>query len=143
MPTGTCQYPQHHGPSAGPPAALVAAIIIGALIVVEWHTVLVTAAVVATLVVILGAVVMLVHSHRAVPYDAYFAEDEAEVPARRAISAAPARDRTAALEAEVAALRARIGQPQQHLHIHGVTPDILAAALARQPQGAPLKENPW
>jgi hypothetical protein len=70
MPTGTCRYPAHHGPSAGPPLGLLGAIAAGALIITHWHAVLVTLAVVAVLAVAGVAVVMLWHSHRSAPYDA-------------------------------------------------------------------------
>jgi hypothetical protein len=87
MPTGRCNYPAHHGPSAGPPIGLILAIAAGALILTHIHAVLVTPAVVAGLAVAGAAVVMLWHSHRSVPYDASCSDSEPQ----SALQVTPAR----------------------------------------------------
>jgi len=142
MPTGTCNYPHHHhGPSAGPPAGFLAALAAGALIVAEWRTVLVVLAVCAVLAVLGVCVALLVHSHRAAPYDASWAEPEDAAYSAEVTQGNPweAHARTAALAAENAALRAELAArqleaPQQHLHLHlhGVTAEDLAAIVAQQ-----------
>lgn len=130
MPTGTCRYPQHHGPSAGPPAGLVAALACGALIIAAWHVVVVVLAVSAVLAVAGACVLLLVHSHRAEPYDASWTGPEAaDVPQPAAAEALQAR--VAQLELQLAD-RPAIEAPQQHLHLHGVTAADIAAVLAQR-----------
>ncbi len=60
MPTGSCRFPDHHGPSAGPPVGLLLAIGAGALIVAYWHAVVVVLAVVVALAVLGAGVLLLV-----------------------------------------------------------------------------------
>lgn len=137
MPTGTCRFAQHHGPSASPPIGLVAALIVGALIIANLHAVIVTLAVVAVLAVLGAGVVLLVHSHRSAPYDA--AWTELETPAETlAIEAAPARaealqTRVSELERQLADRRV-IEAPAQHLHLHGLSREDVAAIVSRQAQ---------
>lgn len=144
MPTGRCNYPQHHtGPSAGPPIGLVLSIAAGAVIVAEWRTVLIVLAVVAVLAVVGVAVAMLWHSAHAAPYDGAWREVEtpAALSAVRPVMAAA--DRTAALELQVAVLRAQLeNRPaEQHLHLHGVTAEDIAAVVTRQQQRALEEDN--
>jgi hypothetical protein len=137
MPTGTCNYPAHHGPSSGPPIGFLAALVVGALIVAEWHAVVIVAAVVAVLAVLGVGVVMLVHSHRSVPYDAAWAELEPHVTERLSVTAAPQlQARVAELERQLAARQ--IEAPAQHLHLHGLSPDAIAALSGQLGQPAPI-----
>jgi len=134
MPTGTCRYPQHHGPGAGPPLGLILAIAVGALIITHVHAVVVTLAVVAVLAVLGGLAAMLLHSHRSVPYGASCSDSEPQ----SALQVTPARQlsaRVAELEAQLAERRA-IEAPQQHLHLHGVSAQELAAAIRANRQAA-------
>ena len=134
MPTGRCNYPHHHtgGPSAGPPAGLIVAILLGALVVIEWRTVLVALAVVVALAVAAGAMVLLWHSHHAEPYDAAWSvEDRAELPAGQYTADVQLRARVGQLERQLAE-RDRPGITtgprvvHQHVHLHGVAHDQLA-----------------
>jgi hypothetical protein len=70
MPTSHCNYPNHHGPSAGPPLGLLAAIALGAVVIAHWHTVVVALVVVAVLAAVAGGVMLLVHAAHAEPYEA-------------------------------------------------------------------------
>lgn len=137
MPIGSCRYPQHHGPSAGPPLGLLAGVAAGAVIVAAWHVVLVVVSVVAVLGMVAGAVMLLWHSHTAQPYDA---QTDAEQPADRVHVTAGAvtlAARVAALEAAQAAQLEGAAQAAQleggqhvHLHLHGPAgADLLAAVL--------------
>jgi hypothetical protein len=132
VPTGTCNYPHHHGsPSAGPPVGLLLAIIAGALIITHVHLVVVTLAVAAVLAVLGAGVAMLWHSHRSAPYDAAWAGHEhrtEQLPATPAELQLQAR--VVQLERQLAERRA-VEAPQQHLHIHGVSADDLAAIIAQ------------
>jgi hypothetical protein len=144
MPTGTCKYPAHHGPSAGQPIGLVVLIAIGAVIVIHWRTVVACLIVAVVLVVLASAVMMLWHRR----YDLTPApESVLELPdADRRVIVGPAAARavaarTAALEAEIAALRARqIDAPavHNHLHLHGVTTEDATAITA----AANWQDNP-
>jgi flagellar basal body-associated protein FliL len=141
---GNCRYPAHHdGPSGGPPVTLLLAILAGAGIVAYARTVLVVLAVVAVLAIIAGAVMLLVHGAHSAPYDAWSEPEHQEAPRQlQAGQSAPvvtqvvhvhpaaAPDRTEALTAEVAALRAELAAqqsaaaivpPAQHLHLYGVS----------------------
>jgi hypothetical protein len=131
MPTGTCHYPAHHGPSAGPPLGLVLAIAAGALIVTHWHAVLVTLAVVAVLAAAGAAVVMLWHSHRGAPYDASWSDTEPHDAVTVTAQVRPLAARVAELEQQLAD-RCAIEAPQQHLHLHGVTSADVAELIAGQ-----------
>ena len=135
MPTGTCRYPGHHsGPSAGPPIALVVAIAAGALIITHVGAVLVALAVVAALAALGGVAAMLLHSHRSVPYDAAWGDTELPAAVTTTLSVTPSSQlaaRVAGLEAQLAERRA-IEAPQQHLHLHGVSAEDLAAIVRRQ-----------
>lgn len=131
MPTGTCHYPAHHGPSAGPPIGLLAAIAIGALIITHVHAVLVTLAVVAALAVAGAAVVMLWHSHRAAPYDASWDGTELQDAVAARAEVHPLAVRVAELEQQLAERRA-IEAPQQHLHLHGIDAGQVAAIIRQQ-----------
>ena len=129
MPTGTCQFPEHHGPGKSGPGALVAAIIAGAIVVYEWRTIAVVLAVVVALAVVAAAVAMLWHSHTAEPYDASWSVSEPqEAPAAEVLQA-----RVDQLERQLAERRA-IAAPvtHQHLHIHGVELTRLAAIIRQQ-----------
>jgi hypothetical protein len=164
MPTGCCHYPAHHdSPSAGAPIGLILAMIAGALIVTHWHTVVVVLTVVAVLAVITTAVVMLFHAHRSVPYDAAYSGDRRQDTPRQLqagqsapvttqvvhVHATPAPDRTEALTAEIAALRAQlaaqqppaIAPPAQHLHLYGVSAADVAELVTRHAPPA-LEERP-
>jgi hypothetical protein len=140
MPTGTCNYPEHHGPSAGAPAGLVLAVIAGALIITHVHAVLVTLAVVAVLAVLGTGVVMLWHSHSSEPYDASWTDPEIG-SASADLELAPTveiRNARADLQARVVQLEQQLAErraieaPQQHLHIHGVTAEDVAAIIRSQ-----------
>jgi hypothetical protein len=159
MPTGTCKFPEHHsGPSAGPPLGLFAAVAAGAVIVAEIHTVVIVLAVVAVLAVLAAGVFMLWHSAHSAPYDAAWDEPEHQATALPAPAAAlpaaqhgPVTVQTVhvhtaaadggtasldALRAEVTALRAQMAAqlasaPEQHLHLHGASPDAIAALTGR------------
>jgi len=117
MPTGTCNYPDHHSPSGGGPAALVAAVIAGAAIVAFWHAVLVVMAVVVVLLVVTGGVVVLWHSHTAAPYDAAWEQPEAGW-----------RSQASTVRAEVT--ESRPAEIHQHLHIHVASAAEAAAIIA-------------
>jgi hypothetical protein len=111
----------------------------------DVHAVLVTLAVVAVLAVLGAAVMMLWHSHRAAPYDsAWQGEDADEYTLSAAALPAPDVDlaaRVAELEHQLAERRA-IEAPQQHVHIHGVSAEDVAVALARHnQQQLAIKEN--
>jgi hypothetical protein len=114
MPTGRCNFPEHHGPSAGPPLALIGLIALGAVIVAFWHLVVVALVVVLLLAGVAAAVVALVHNHKR----HYSHELERAALQERARAALPRKP--SAVEA-----------PHYHLHLHGVTPDA-AAHIARQ-----------
>jgi hypothetical protein len=137
MPTGTCNFPDHHGgPGAGAPVGLLVAIAAGALVVIEWRTVLVVLAVVVALAVAGAGVAMLLHSHRAEPYDAAWGVSERqdaaiEPPATVTAESELLRSRVRQLERELADRRA-IEAPQQHLHLHGVSAEDIAAIIARK-----------
>jgi uncharacterized protein (UPF0335 family) len=132
MPTGTCRYPHHHGgPSAGPPIGLLLAIIAGALIITHVHAVVVTLAVVAILAVLGTGVMLLVHSHRSAPYDGAWAEQEDVTSTLSVTAAGQLQARVGQLEREAAERRA-IEAPQQHLHIHGVSAEDVAAVIRSQ-----------
>jgi hypothetical protein len=140
MPTGTCRYPHHHsGPSAGPPIGLLLAIGAGVLIVTHLHAaagalhavVVVTLAVVAVLAVAGVAVAMLVHSHRAEPYDASWSNDAEPQDAITVTASTPLlQARVDQLERQLAERHA-IAAPvtHQHLHLHGVDPSDIAAIV--------------
>ena len=138
MPTGTCNYPHHHGPSAGPPLGLLLAIGAGALIVTHLHAVIVTLAVVAVLAVLGAAVAILWHSHKSAPYDASWSDTEP--PGAVAVTAHPLTARVAELEQQLAERRA-IEAPQQHLHLHGLDAEQLAAIIRQQPAAQPAIED--
>jgi hypothetical protein len=137
MPTGTCNYPHHHsgGSSAGPPIGLLVAIGAGVLIITHLHaaagmlhTVLVvTLAVVAVLAVTGVAVAMLVHSHRAEPYDASWSEAGPQDAPPVTVSARLLQARVGHLEQQLAERQA-IAAPvsHQHLHLHGIDPADVA-----------------
>ncbi len=135
MPTGTCRFPDHHGPSAGPPFGLLLAIAAGALVATHWHAIVVTLAVVAVLAVLGAGVLMLWHSHRSAPYDSAWSEPEeliqAELAANQQMIPATLAARVAELEAQLAGRRA-IEAPQQHLHLHGLDDGQVAAIISRQ-----------
>src|SRR5215469_6368556 len=81
MPTGRCEFPSHHyGPSAGGPLGLLAAIAVGAVVIANWHTVVVALVVVAILACIAGAVMLMIHNHGS----AYDLELERQAAAERA-----------------------------------------------------------
>ena len=162
---GNCRYPAHHdGPSGGPPVTLLLAILAGAGIVAYARTVLVVLAVVAVLAIIAGAVMLLVHSSHSAPYDAAWSEPERQeaprqLPAGQSapvvtqvvhVHPAAAPDRTEALTAEVAALRAELAAqqsaaaivpPAQHLHLYGVSPADVAELVARPSSRPALEEK--
>jgi hypothetical protein len=133
MPTGRCNFPAHHGPSASPPVGFLSALIAGAVIVAEWHTVLIVLAVVAVLAVVGVGAVMLVHSHRAEPYDATWAESALAEAHQEAITPAW-QARVDRLEADLARAldaveRRPTEAPAQHLHLHGVSAADVAAIV--------------
>ena len=119
MPTGTCKFPEHHGPSAGPPFALIGLIALGAAVVAFWHIVVVVLVVVLLLAGVTGAVVALLHNHRR-HYDPALEQQAAQLQQRR--QAAMAAQQRPAIEQPVV---------HQHLHLHGVTAEA-AAHIARQ-----------
>jgi hypothetical protein len=129
MPTGRCNYPEHHGPSAGPPFALIGLIALGAIVVAFWHLVVV----VLVLAGVTCAVVALLHNHRRY-YDpglerqaaleraqelrsASYSVPAAQLPAMPAAAPGPA------LEAAPVV--------QHHLHLHGISANDAAALIAR------------
>jgi hypothetical protein len=117
MPTGTCRYPEHHRPSAGQPVAWLVILAIGAVIVANWHAVIVALVVTAVLAVLGVAVLLLVHNHRR-HFD-------------------PELEHRAALGQRTAATAAALPPPlvvHNHLHLHGVRPADVAAITARQPE---------
>ena len=112
MPTGTCNFPEHHGgPSAGPPLGLIAAILAGALILAHWHAVVLVLAVVGVLAAGLVAVVMLWHSAHSAPYDAAWHEDS-EPAAIRMSATVGKHDAAALLRAQQA-----IGPAAAEVHV--------------------------
>ena len=134
MPTGHCNFPEHHGPGKSGPGALLAAIIAGAIVVYEWRTMLVVLAVVVVLAVAAAAVAMLWHSHTAEPYDASWSVSEpAAQPLHASASTQLLQARVSQLERQLAERRA-IAAPvtHQHLHIHGVDADQVAAIIRQQ-----------
>jgi hypothetical protein len=143
MPTGTCRFPEHHGPDAGPPLGFLAAVIAGALIVAEWHAVIIVLAVVAVLAVLGAGVLMLWHSHVSVPYDAAWPEVGIIADTSSSIPAAGLQARVAELELLQLAERRAIEAPQQHLHIHGVSAEDLAAIISRHAIEDGQAENPY
>jgi hypothetical protein len=129
MPTGRCNYPHHHGPATGPPISLLAAIALGAIVIGAWHTVVVALVVVAILAGIAGAVFLLIHTAHSQPYDAPERGHERPAVTYTAEVLRPVTDaRTAALEAENAALRRQLEAPavHNHLHLHGIDADDMA-----------------
>jgi TRAP-type C4-dicarboxylate transport system permease large subunit len=106
-------------------------IIIGAVIVANWHAVILAFVVTAVLAVLGVAVVLLLHSHRR-HYD-------------------PELEQRAELERRPNAASAALPPPvvHNHMHLHGVTPADVAAITARQPdlygtisgQPAAIEEN--
>src|SRR5215472_10181492 len=137
MPTGTCNFPQHHhDPGVGQPIGLVVLIALGAVIVAHWRTVVVCLVVAVVLVVFGCAAMLLWHRQHALNSAS---ESLLELPgAARSVVVGPAAARavaarTAALEAEIAELLARqieAAPVHNHLHFHGVTPDD-AKAITR------------
>lgn len=133
MPTGRCQFPEHHSPSAGPPLGLLAAIALGALVIAFWHAVIVALVVVAILAAAAGMVFLLIHNHGS----GYDPELERQAAAERTQLA-----RTAAGAAISEQSPAMLYPPRrdaleappvmhQHLHLHGVSVDDMAE-VARQ-----------
>ena len=56
----------------------------------------------------------------------------ARIAARRPTAVEASRDRTAELELQLAEARAQLAAPQQHLHLHGLDAEQLAAIIIRQ-----------
>jgi hypothetical protein len=140
MPTGTCRFPEHHssgGGGASLPVGLLVAIGAGVLIATHMHAaasalravIVVTLAVVAVLAVAGVTVALLVHSHRAEPYDAAWHDAEQDAPPVT-VSARLLQARVDQLEQQLAERQA-IGAPvtHQHLHLHGVDPSEVAAIV--------------
>ena len=132
MPTSHCNYPHHHGPSAGPPLGLLAAIALGAVVIAFWHTVIVALVVVTILAAIAGGVMLLVHAAHAEPYDAAAgAEDAATVTA--AVEQQLLAHRVAQLERET--VRDRIAAIEtQHAARAEVERAVVLHAIGQQQQ---------
>jgi len=105
MPTGRCAFPEHHGPSAGPPAGLVLAILAGAFAVLHWHTMLEILIVAAVLLLLGAAVMLLLHNHRSGYDEALERQAELERIQRQAIAQRQQAQRPAV---------------HNHIHLHGV-----------------------
>ena len=115
MPTGTCRYPDHHrGPGAGVPVAWVVILATGAVIVANWHALVVALVVTVALVALGVPVLLLLHNHKRY-YD-------------------PELERRAELEQRKTAATAELRPPvvHNHLHLHGVRPADVPATTARQ-----------
>ena len=112
MPTGTCNYPDHHGPSAGQPIALLILIAIGAVIITHWRTVVVCVIVTAVLIVLTAAVATLWHRRHQLRDSAR----ELDADPRRQLGA----QQRPSIEAPAV---------HNHLHLHGVQPSDLAAIV--------------
>jgi uncharacterized membrane protein YraQ (UPF0718 family) len=144
MPTGTCNFPQHHGPSAGQPISLVILIALGAIIIAHWRTVLVCLVVSVILTVFVALMVMLIHRRHesAAEHRAWFVERQAELQ-RRAARQQIAQPRSRPAQEihhhhHVHQLPAP--QPQQihqHIHLHGLTAEDVAGVIDRQAQVNP------
>jgi hypothetical protein len=150
MPTGRCDFPQHHNsPSAGPPIGLLAAIAIGAAVIAAWHAVVVALVVCCFLAGIAGAVFLLWHAGHAEPYDAALRGQKLRSASwRPTASPAASESRTALLEAENRELRRRLeagpGHQHNHLHLHGVSAAEAAELVAsRRDRAAIEKRQQW
>jgi len=126
MPTGRCNYPEHHGPSAGPPFALIGLIALGAVVVAFWHAVIVVLVVVLALAGITCGVVALLHNHRR----HYDPELERAALQQRARAALPQRQPAAATPAV-----------HNHVHLHGTA--AAAAERPADPQPLPAVAALW
>jgi hypothetical protein len=112
MPTGTCNYPQHHRPSAGQPVAWLVILGLGAIVVTHWHTVVVCL-IVAAVLMMAGVPVLLLLHNRHSGYDEQI-ERQAEIERLRARQ----------IEAPV----------HNHIHLHGVRASASVAALWGVPE---------
>jgi hypothetical protein len=163
MPTGRCarfDHNHHHTP-AWPALVLTAGIICGAITAAALHSAIADVAIVAVLTTGLVLVVALQHRHAEpeIPRLAIAAPARTQLPAGQRVQhvtqvvhvhAAAAPDRTEALTAEIAALRAQVAAQQspaaiapaaQHLHLYGVSPADVAELVARQSSHPALEER--
>jgi hypothetical protein len=132
MPTSHCRFPDHHtGPSAGPPFVLLGAIGLTACIIGLWHSIVLILVCIALLAVLAGCVFLLIHSAHAEPYDA---PERSQVRYTAEVGQPVTDARTAALEAENAALRRQLEAPvvHNHLHLHGVGAEEVRQAIERR-----------
>lgn len=143
----SCKFPEHHasgGGGSGAAGVLLLAVVAGAVVATHLAAVLIGLAVAAGLAVTALVIRAAVRSSRSAPYDTAWhdsAQDKATVPGLP-VYAQILQARVEQVERQLAerAVAGVIGEPQQHVHFHGLEAAHVAEMIASRAV-SPAEQN--